>query len=309
MCKKFVFLIIFIAFAFEAFGQPLVQPKKRNPNEAKWEVSLGFSMGSTSLYYDNNGNTVSRLLDTLPAASVADTTLNLQKYTFQISNYVITPSVKYKVNEDLDLGFSLSLSSSFMEEKYTYDSLYEQKQKAKFSLTQVDFAALNIGYRLLPAPYEIKLLGSVSMPFGFHKGQTNDPHRPFLSDGAFEAVIGPQFKYIDKEYSLTARALYNWRDEDLKPRMNYYFAFGLLKVKDTELGGFLNAFIPIEKSKDKDVFDIRHRPLNEETYQAGFFFKIIFDNDFFTQVGYNVNIVGNNTFGWGVFNLTAGVRF
>lgn len=306
MWYKVLFVCIVLSlFSLNAEAQPLKVKKPKLKEIPKFELSLDYRMGNASIIYDNNGNSVSRLIDTL--AKITDSTF--RNYTFQHTNYSLVPTLKWSPNKDWTLTGRLAFTYATYNEKYGYDSNYVQEVKADFSMIQAEYFSVDADYFLLNSDFKWSLLGGFVMPFGFHNGQMNDPNYDFLSDGAFELKLGSRVHYVGDGINLSGSVLYNWRDEDLEPLMIYNARIGIVSVPGTELAGFFNYYMPLKENSEVAEFNPRFRALNEETYQAGVSFKIILDNDMFFQASYTINLGGINTFGTGIFNIAAGIRF
>jgi len=301
-----LFVVLSVLFGTnKILSQPLVVPKPKFKERSQWEVSLGYSMSNASIFHDANGNRVAIQLDTiLPnGTNILDTAY--REYTFQLSQYAIFPSVMWMPSEDFSIRGLINISYSMLDEKFRYDSNYYQQKKADFSLFQVDYLELSADYYLLNKNYKLALTAGSRIPFGFESGQMNND---FLCDGAFEAVIGSRFQMPFDGLNISGGILYNWRDEDLQSRIIYNLKVGLVSVPGTELSGFLNYIQPLKSQFDFKHFNIRFRPLNEETIQAGAAFRILFDNDLFANLGYFVNLGGKNTFGNGTFHVILGTK-
>ncbi len=311
MYKAFIFAIALIFASQVVFSQPL-KVKKPKPKEVpKFELSLDYRMGNASIYYDDKGNSVSRVSDTLSPIYNSDSSKieSYRKYTFQHTSYSLAPTIKWMPNNEWAITGKIAFSYFTYNEKYAYDSTFVQQKKASYGMFQVEYLSLDADYFLLKDDIKWSIIGGFIMPFGFHNGQMNDPNYNFLSDGAFEVKLGTRLNYVGDGISLTGSAVYNWRDEDLEPLMLYTGKIGLISVPGTELAGYVNYFMPFKDNLKVATFNPRYRALNEETFQVGVSFKMLLDNDMFFQAGYTVNLAGRNTYGAGIFNVLAGVRF
>ena len=300
-------LLLSVIFAVNTLqSQPLVVPKPKFKERPQWEVSLGYSMSNASIYHDADGNRVSILLDTLLPNGTTQLDTAFREYTFQLSQYAIFPSVKWMPTEDFSLSALINFSYSMLDEKFRYDSNYFQQKKADFSLLQVDYLELSADYYILNKKNKLALSAGTRIPFGFEKGQFNND---FLCDGAIELIIGSKFQLPFDGINIAGGVLYNWRDEDFASRMIYNLKVGIVSVPGTELSGFVNYIQPLKPQSDFNEFNIRYRPINEETIQAGAAFRILFDSDLFANLGYYINLGGRNTFGNGTFQITLGTSF
>lgn len=306
MRSKILILVIFL-FSANLYAQPLkiVRPK---PKELpKFEISLDYRMSNTSIFYDSTGNSVSRIQDTVPIFE-NDSIIGYKKYTFQLSRYYFIPNFKWRASENLLINANLVLVQSSYNEKYTFDSTYRQADKADFNMFQVESFNLAGEYSLLTGKTYLAAIAALSIPFGFYRGQ-NDPDYNFLDDGAFELFAQLKYRQTLDKMNIELASAYNWRDEDLKSRFIFNSKLGLISVPGTELSVFANYFLPLGDNKKLPPFNTRRRALNEETLQVGAAFRILFDNNFFMQTGYDINIAGKNSFGTGTFSFNVGYRF
>ncbi len=306
--RKLLFLgFLLILLSTELFPQPLKVQRPKQKELPKFELSFDYQMSNASTYFSSKGNIVSRAVDTVPIIR-DDSIIGYKKYTFQLARYYFIPNFKWRATKNFTINANLSFVYSNHNEKYTYDSNYRQATKADFHMFQVENLKLTGEYSILDGNTGLSLIGGVYVPFGYYRGQ-DDPHYDFLCDGAFELLAGANFKQTIDNVNIELGSIYNWRDEDLKPRFIFNSKLGIVSVPGTQLLFFGRYFLPLGDNAKLPKFDLRRRPLNEETLQVGAGFNILFDNDVFINTGYNLNIAGKNALGNGVFNVMLGYRF
>ncbi|HOK15229.1 MAG TPA: hypothetical protein PLU67_00625 [Candidatus Kapabacteria bacterium] len=306
--RKLLFLgFLLILLSTELFPQPLKVQRPKQKELPRYELSFDYQMSNASTYFSSKGNIVSRATDTVPIIK-NDSIVGYKKYTFQLSRYYFIPNFKWRATKKLTIDANLSFVYSNYNEKYTYDSNYRQAPKADFNMFQVENLKLTGEYVILDGATALSLVGGVYVPFGFYRGQ-DDPDYDFLCDGAFELLAGANFRHTIENVNFELGSIYNWRDEDLKPRFILNSKIGIVSVPGTQLLFFGRYFLPLGDNSKLPKFNLRRRPLNEETLQLGAGFNILFDNNVFINTGYNINIAGKNALGNGVFNVMLGYRF
>ncbi len=305
--QKFLYLIFLFLFFVEIHSQPLKIVRPIAKETPKFEITFDYRMSNASVYYDSTGKSQSRLQDTVPIYR-NDTLWGYKQYTFQLVRYFFVPGLKWQPNDKFNISANLVLAYSTYEEKYTYDTNYRQYYRADFNKFQAESFNLDAEYFLQTGRTNLSVLGGISTPFGFHRGQ-NDPKYDFLCDGAFEFNLGAKFRQIFKSSNFELASIYNWRDEDLKPRFIFSSQLGFTSVPGTEISVKGRYFLPIGNNDRLPPFDVRRRPLNEEAVQIGANFRILFENNIFLHAGYMIYAAGKNTLGTGTFNLLVGYRF
>lgn len=301
----FLFFLFLILINLQAQPLKILRPiAKDNP---KFEITFDYRMSNASVYYDSTGKSQSRLQDTVPIYR-NDSLWGYKQYTFQLVRYFFVPGIKWQPTDKFNLSANLVLAYSTYEEKYTYDTNYRQYYRADFEKFQVESFNIDAEYFFKTGKTNLSLLGGISTPFGFYRGQ-NDPNYDFLCDGAFEFNLGAKLKQIFKSSNFEFSSVYNWRDEDLKPRFIFATQLAFTSVPGTEISLKGRYFLPLGENNKLPVFNVRRRPLNEEAIQIGANFRILFDNNIFLNAGYIIYAAGKNTLGTGTFNLLVGYRF
>jgi len=141
-----------------------------------------------------------------------------------------------------------------------------------------------------------------------HKGIQNDPNYQFLSDGAFETIIGAVLGVKFEKSWLETSFQYNFRGEDL---VDYYLIHtegGISTVKDSRLLFFIDFLQSASSFKNAVKFDPLKTTLQSNSFNAGFLFELFLNDNIYTQFSYNLNLLGKNIMNIGYFTIAAGYR-
>ncbi|MEN6294678.1 MAG: hypothetical protein ABFD61_00945 [Chloroherpetonaceae bacterium] len=296
----FLVIILSIGIASNAFSQK--QKSKSNDEFKKFEVEINYMNRTASSYYNLNDSNISyhNIYD-----PVNDTT---RRYTFDFYQTIL--GLKFRYNYNPKLAFSIYSPFSFysMDEKFFTDQYGYREKKASHSLNRVDYIALDAYYKLYEKSIYVNFQGEIRIPTGFHNGLYNDPKFNFLSDGAFEFLMGANFGIKYHTIGWENTVIYNYRAEDFKDQMIINTAIVLSTVPNSELRLFGNFIVSTSKFDNTRQLNIMETVNQENNYGVGAAFFMMFSESFNVGVNYQVTLGGKNTWKSSYFNIKAGIR-
>lgn len=294
----YFFLLILIAEFLPAFSQ---KPKS-NEEFKRFEIELNYMRLSSSSYYNLNDSNI-YTLSIYDEAN--DTTLN---YTFDYYHSTIGLRLRYNYNSNLALSLYSPLSFYSLDEKFLTDEFGYRKTKASYSMNRVDYIGLTAFYRLVDKPIYANIIGEVRCPTGFHDGLYNDTSRNFLSDGAFEFLIGTNFGIKYRTVGWENTVSYNYRAEDYRDQMIINTAVVFSNVQNTELRLFGDFIISTSSFDNARQLNVTETVSQENKYSVGAAFFMMFSESFNVGINYQVTLGGKNTWKSSFFNVKAGIR-
>ncbi len=281
------------------------------------DIQLFGGKANSSSYFDLEGKIITKEKD----KSVSDDQneriklFDYEEYTFGIkANYSLTnnlilfmtiPIKYYSLSRRSDSTYILYDSSYTPAQPYTYS---QKIPLGTNSLFQPAYYSIGARYKFYSKKTYAALLSELRIPPGFHNGIQNDPNYQFLSDGAFEtligAVIGIKFEKSWFETSFN----YNFRSEDL---VDYYLIHtegGISTVKGSRLVFALDFLQSTESFNNAVKFDPLKTTLQSNSFDAGFLFELFLTENLYSQFSYQLNLLGKNTLNIGGFTIVAGYR-
>ena len=300
MTKKIILITLIIILNFNLKSNAEIIFNKKNAVEA----GISFEYANSSSYYDMNGDITVSLQDTVLATIQ-------NKYIFEFRKYSIGVHIEYSILDDLGIYIKIPFNYYSLDEKYLKDSngFYPIDSDSNF-ITRPSYSLFKPGYYALGANY--LLFSNIAfgvanlelrIPPGFHNGILNDPDYPFLSDGAFEILVGIDFGARFKKGSIEAGILYNYRDEELADQIIFSTEAALSTVENTRL--FVKGkYVQSLKSFDNPIpFDPRRTTIQEDYFSAGFGFGFKISNQFKTELFYDVWLMGKNSMSLGKLGI------
>lgn len=314
MFKKSLLLLVITIISlsyFNAFAETLFYPSNT------LDIKLFGSKASSSSYFDLEGKIITEEKD-----KSVSTDQNERKILFNYEDYTLGIKGEYSLTDNLVISLSFplkyySLSRRSDSTYILYDSSYTPPQPYTYSqkfnlgdnsLFQPAYYSIAARYKFYSKKSYSALLFEFRVPPGFHKGIQNDPNYPFLSDGAFETLIGAVIGVKFEKSWLETSFKYNFRGEDL---VDYYLIHtegGITTVKDSKILFFFNFLQSAGSFKNAVKFDPLKTTLQSNSFNAGFLFELFLTENLYTQFSYNLNLLGKNTLNIGWLTITAGYR-
>ncbi len=289
------FLLSICSFAFS-------QESDLESELQKFKIELNYTRLSASSYYNLND---SNIYTYSVYDAVNDTT---RIYTFDYYHSIVGLKILYDLNTKLELSLYAPISFYSLDEKFMTDEYGNREKKASYSMNRVDYIGLNTLYRLVDKPIYTNLMGEVRIPTGFHNGLYNDSNRNFLSDGAFEFLLGAQIGVKYRTVAWENTLIYNYRAEDFKDQTIINTAIILSTVANTEIRVFGNFTLSTSKFDNARPMEITETISQENNYAVGAAFYMMFSDNFDLGVNYQVTLGGKNTWKSSFFNIRAGIR-
>jgi len=264
-------------------------------------VEFFFGTNSGSSFYDNVNNNIIYQYDSAITDSVRNYLFEKVTYTFGLRGY-------YKLTDDLILTAEIPVIYSKLTETFEKDSYGNEVKRAELSLTQPLYYSVGGIYRLLDGKFYT--LGSLELriPPAFYNGVNSNPDYDYLSDGAFESLLGVRFGYNFEKSWLEANVVYNYRDEELVDQVKTRIEGGLRTVKDTYIKGYMDYVFSTKSMKDAEPFNLRTIPLQEEALSIGASLYILITESVYSSFDVSAKMYGTNSWLGGNYLLNVGVR-
>ena len=261
-------------------------------------------LATASSYFDVDENKIISLKD---ESYKFDTLHCVNDYTLELTKKIIDFSCEYSLSNELIVYGKLPISFNSLDEVYQYDYCAHTKyEKAKYSLTHVEYLGIGAKYELFNRKSYGFLVLEGRIPPGFKNGVTDTSENVFLSDGAFELRTGLGFGLNSEKFILESYLGYNYRDEEFADELVIKTEAGIKTVQDTKLS-VTGEYVTSIKSYKNAIPLIINRPVIQEDYLSiGFEFGILFSSTFYFDFSYNLRLYGKNSWILGTFNVGAG---
>lgn len=315
-CLYFVLLLVIIPsdlFA-QKQGYNIPSRKKKNNQEQTlfvpdYELMLSFSYHNSSAYYDNEGNRISDLLDSITVEGLT------RRYTFNLKRYMFDLGFKYFATEKLTLEAKAPLTFYKLDEIFSEFAdienqvIYPSGFKSQLSHTRIDYLGLAASYSLFDDEFINRFFTEVRIPTGANDGVASDSQE-FWSDGALEIIPGFVVGASTDKFTIDIGAKYNYRAEDMTDRIMGNLNFALHTVPGTRFYGFIEGAYNIESNKNENiVFDIRKMPWQDEYLDVGFGFQIVVSQRYIGDFSYIVRLDGKNAWNKAAYFINFGIKF
>jgi hypothetical protein len=287
--------------------------------EYRYEIGIKYEKRAASSFYDQNGNDISELDDPdYPFNDILKDVLPddfMRQYTTDFDQHVLNVSAKYHINKKWNAYLSIPVVYTTIEEKYrtqTYNTDTTTFQmprfdKANFDLLQIEHFRIGTKYNLLDGFFKVNGVAELFIPAGFDNSILDDDN-DILSDNAFEVLSGFELGLKGENLSLMLGSFYNWRDEELKDRIIFNANLSLTTVEETALMFLADYIMPFSQD-DSYMFDPRETPIQEEIFDMGMGFWIVFNKRYKAEFEYKVRLAGTHTWRRNMFNATINYRF
>ena len=302
MKNKILYLFLILVIVGVTTGNLYSQKKNPQNEYKKFEIEVDYMRLSASSYYNLNDSNIYTL-------NVYDAVNDTARdYTFDYYQSRIGLRFRYNYNQQLALSLYTPISFYSLEEKFLTDNYGNREKKASYSMNRVDYIGINGLYKLVTKPIYTNLVGEVRIPTGFHNGLYNDSSRNFLSDGAYEFLIGTQIGIKYRTVGWENTVLYNYRAEDYKSQMIINTAIVLSTVENTELRLFGNFVLSTSNFDNARALNIAETVSQENNYGLGAAFFMMFSESFNVGINYQVTLGGRNSWKSSYFDIRAGIR-
>lgn len=307
--KRLILLSLFL-ITFIIIGRSNAQAE--NSEIGKLIINPYFTYTTASAFFDINGKQKAAVKVFREGEGIKDSVdqnYEYRKYTFGIR-------ADYLLSEQFMLFAEMPFSFHTLSESQTYHYFFDSVNYTRVrevlpshSTNRLDYLAIGGKYFLANSQTFIsQLILEGRIPSGFQKGIYSDTTQ-FLSDGAFECLAGGVIGLNFRTLSFRASALYNWRDEELEPRMLIDAKIGLRTVPGSELSVNLNIAQSLTSFDGARPFNPRETISQENYINLGFGFWFLITKDIFFETSYQVTIDGRNTHSLGEFRISAGTAF
>lgn len=296
-----------------------------------FDVRLSYSRQSTGKFYNYNGKSNLKLVDSLYSAIIdtvsyktdstdliIDTTgWNERDYSFEYSSHTIKVDFLYQPNKYILLQGTIPLTFYSLEEKWgtigyqngeriTYAS---GERKVKYNLTRIDYFGLNCDAFAFNDKFILGIKGDLHIPSGGDKSIQPTTVDPFLSDGYLDIRTGPILGFRHKNMRFTTEILYNYRGEEPVDNLLINSTFAFSTVENTEMRVLLSYAKSLEAYKDEYEFITTRENIWQEYLDLGFEVKIRFTENVYGYGGYKVRFYNKNDWNTGMFWLTGSYIF
>lgn len=312
MKKKLIILLLLLTILNTAYSQ---KTKKLKFN--KFQAGLSYQTFNASSYINLNDSLVSNGIDLIDILDENGNKLGdtLVRYTHDFKSTTIALDFKYRFSEQINFSAYLPLSFWSYNEKYFRNSQEVRIDRMNRSRTRIDFIELSADYNFTREGFISGLIGKIRIPSGFEKGQYHNPdtkpvyHNEFLSDGAFEMLLGTVLGIGSKKVSLENEVFYNIRSEDFRDQIIINSYLGFSTVPNTKLSIFGLTRLAVSSFDNARPIVPTEESVQENNFSAGASFEFALTDEIITRFNYSVTLLGKNTWNYSLFNVYFGYRF
>lgn len=265
---------------------------------------------SASSYFDVGGEIRDRL-------EVDDVALEgIDYFRFDYAETRLTARIFYKAFDNLELFCAAPIRISSLDEEYkarfadvdpetgeVYYSQYYTALVEEFSDSRVERISAGANFAAKSGANSTILSAEVRVPTGFHKSVLLDSTNEFLSDGAFEFLIGPTFVARIGEVQAFTSARYVWRGEELADMVSIFAGAGFSTVPDTRLSFYSNIGLSLKSFNQPIAFNARQTPAHFNYVDLGARFDMNLFESYAASFSYDVRLYGKNTFNSSIFSI------
>lgn len=289
----FVLILLFVIYSTKA----------ENPFKYIKEINIEtfFGLNSGSSYFDYSGKNTFLAND----STQTDTVLH---YIFEKRDFLFGLRAKYKLDEKILLTAEIPILYSNLIERFEADSFGIKYERADLSVTQPKYFAIGGIYSIFDGNFYSNVGIELRIPPGFYNGVNANPDFNYLSDGAFESLIGLRLGLDFNESWIESNLIYNYRDEDLVDQYKAMIEFGIKSIPDTYLAGRAEYVFSAEPIKEVGQFNLRQLQLQEEYLNIGASIYILIKEIVYTNFDISAKMLGTNTWIGGNYKLSVGLK-
>lgn len=288
-------IILFIVLALNFLHISKADTPFREKGTILIEVFGGYSNGAS--YYDLKSEKIVQLVETVDDQDLV--------YNFEFSRFRFGVYGEYSLSDDFAVFGRVPVSRYSLTERYSDDTAPSNPVRAEYTLFQPDYFALGGKYKFYDKNSYAGAIFEGRIPPGFRRGIIDDPDYDYLSDGAFEVLVGFAAGMEMETSAIESRIVYNFRDEELSDQVIIDLEAALRTVEDTRFYGLARFVQSTEGFEDARPYDPRETPLQSNYIDAGLGFEIIV-NDLIAKTSYQVRLAGKNVPNYGYFSLSFG---
>jgi hypothetical protein len=277
--------------------------KAENPFKYIKDINIEtfFGLNSGSSYFDYSGKSNLLAYDSTQSDTV-------KKYLFEKRDFLFGLRAKYKLSKNILLTAEVPILYSNLIERFEADSFGIKYERADLSLTQPLYYSIGGIFNLLDGNFYTNFNIELRIPPKFYNGVNSNPDYNYLSDGAFESLLGLQAGIDFNESWIEGNLIYNFRDEDLVDQYKAMLEFGIKSIPDTYLAGRAEYVFSALPMAEKSQFNLRQLPLQEDYLNIGFSIYILIKDIIYTNFDISAKMAGTNTWIGGNYKLSVGLK-
>jgi len=230
-------------------------------------------------------------------------------YTMELSKTTLGLFCEYSLFDNLMLFANVPMSFNSLEVRYISDSNGVRFDKAKYSLTHLDYLGIGAKYELYNRKSYSVLIFEARIPPGLKRGLLDSSKSSFIGDGAFEILSGFAIGVKTDKFLLESMFLYNYRDEELADQFIIRTEAGICTVPNSKLSVTGDFVLSLKSFKEAIPLKTNQIVTQEDYFAIGFEFSMFFSESIYGEFNYNIKLLGKNSWNLGTYRVGLGVLF
>ena len=220
---------------------------------------------------------------------------------FTRTTYFFGLAAEYRLTDKLLVFGEIPFATHNLDEELSIfvEGDLKNFEDRNYGRDQIEYFALGGFYRIYEKKAYADLWLESRIPSGNEGTVLPQDTSQFLSDGAFEMLFGAKIGADISKIKFMTQLGYHYRGEELRDLFRLHTEAGIATVEATTLKIYLDFLQTVSNFRDIPDFDPQYTTIAENELRLGFSFDIIFENFVYLEFGYDITVIGKNTFNYG----------
>ncbi len=308
MSKKIVIIIFGLLISCTAYG------KLNYMERGKWKIKSGFDYGSSSSYYNLDGD--QKIFDRDTFNIIIGDSVPYQyvlKHTYELKKYIFIPRVEYAIAGDFTVFAEIPLVWQSYTNKYEkdtnrYSPTYgRQTIRAEYSTFIPAYYGLGGYIRLNKGILNSSVLFGMQLPPKLKNGYQQDTTNNFYIYNAYKFYLGLVSTLDMEKGFLELETTYMYRSGDFADFFHIRLEGGFTSVPNTALKGLCIYDINLSGFDNAQPVNPRLTTLQEDVLNVGAAFEITVADRINVEFAYLISVGMTNTLQYGTLMLNTSV--